>query len=122
MTRSDDQTTIELRENGRMLAAADVRPAEEPGVVRSDLHVESGQLPEGTRTRLVDAVLDLPQVDEAQRLVATMPISDTEMLDRVRERCHDVETHSAGATKIVDARLAVSDGPAAERPQSGATP
>jgi hypothetical protein len=105
MTRSDDRTTIELRENGRMLAAADVRPAEEPGVVRSDLHVESGQLPEGTRTRLVDAVLDLPQVDEAQRLVATMPISDTEMLDRVRERADDVQARAAGATKIVEARL-----------------
>ncbi|MBW8764755.1 MAG: hypothetical protein JF630_00500 [Geodermatophilales bacterium] len=50
-------------------------------------------------------MLDLPEVDEAQRLVATMPLSDTEMLQRVRERCEQVEARPAGATKIVEARL-----------------
>ena len=40
-----------------------------------------------------------------ERLVATMPLSDTEMLQRVRERCEQVEARPAGATKIVEARL-----------------
>jgi hypothetical protein len=69
------------------------------------MHVESGHLPGGTRTRLVDAVLKHPRVDEADRLLATMPLGDTEMLDRVRERCDDVEPRAAGATKLVNARL-----------------
>jgi hypothetical protein len=73
------------------------------------MHVESGHLPTGTRTQLVDAVLDLPQVSSAERIVATMPISDTEMLDRVRERADDVQARPAGATKIVEARLEQND-------------
>ena len=105
MTRPDDDQTILIEEEGRTLASAEVRPAGEPGTVRSELHVESGHLPGGTRTRLVDAVLEHPQVDEADRLLATMPVGDTEMLHRVRQRCDDVEARAAGATTLVEARL-----------------
>ena len=117
-----DRQTIEIEEDGRTLASATIEGTDRPGVVHTDLHVESGPLPPDTRSHLVDAVLEHPDVHAADHLVATMPTGDTEMLDRVRERCEDVEAHSAGATKIVDARLAASDGPAAERPSSGATP
>ena len=105
MTSSRDDDTILIQDDGRTVASAEVHPTREPGLVHSDLHVESGQLPGGTRTRLVDAVLEHPQVDEAERLVATMPLGDTEMLARVRERCPDVETRAAGATKLVEVRL-----------------
>lgn len=106
MTHSADHPTVSIEEDGRTLATADVHATDTSGVLHSDLHVESGHLPSGTRTRLVDALLDLPAVDQADRLVATMPLSDTEMLARVRERCDDVEAHAAGSTKIVDARVA----------------
>ena len=105
MPRSHDDLIISIEEDGRTVASAEVRPAGQPGVVHSDLHVESGHLPGGTPTRLVDALLEHPQVDEADRLLATMPLGDTEMLARVRQRCRDVHAHAAGATKIVDARL-----------------
>jgi hypothetical protein len=107
MTRSDEEArhTIRIEDDGRMVAEADVQATEEPGVVHSDLHVESGPLPPDTRRRLVDAVLEDPDVSAAERLVATMPLGDTEMLARVRERSDEVETRTAGATKIVDARL-----------------
>jgi hypothetical protein len=105
MTRPDDPSTVQIQADGHVLAEAEVRPTDQPGVVHSELHVESGHLPAGTRSRLVDAVLEHPEVDSAERLVATMPISDTEMLDRVRERCDGVETRAAGATKLVEARL-----------------
>jgi len=105
MARPGDDRTIHIEAEGRTLATAEVHPADEPGVVHSDLHVESGHLPGGTRTRLVDAVLEHPRVDEADRLLATMPLGDTEMLERVRERCDDVEARAAGATKLVKARL-----------------
>jgi hypothetical protein len=105
MTTNRHDDNILIQEGGRTLASAEVHPTGEPGVVHSDLHVESGPLPGGTRTRLVDAVLEHPQVDEADRLLATMPLGDTEMLDRVRERCDDVEARAAGSTKLVEARL-----------------
>jgi hypothetical protein len=105
VTRSDDDQTILIEADGRTLASAEVHLTDEPGVVHSDLHVASGQLPGGTRSRLVDAVLDSPEMGEADRMLATMPLGDTEMLDRVRERCDDVEARAAGATKLVEARL-----------------
>jgi hypothetical protein len=105
MTRSHDHADVEIQDGGHLLATADVSPTDEAGVVHSELHVESGQLPRGTRSRLVDAVLEHPEVGKADRLVATMPLGDTEMLDRVRERTEGVEARAAGATKIVEARL-----------------
>lgn len=109
MTHSADHPTIQIDEDGHTVATAEIHDSADSRVLHSDLHVESGQLPSGTRTRLVDAVLDSAEGDSADRLVATMPLSDTEMLDRVRERCDDVETRAAGATKIVEARLTSSD-------------
>src|SRR3954466_10788289 len=76
MTGPDDRSTVQIHADGRVLAEAEVRPTGEPGVVASAMHVESGHPPQGTRSRLVDAVLEHPYVDEAEQLVATMPISD----------------------------------------------
>jgi hypothetical protein len=109
VTRPDDRTIL-IEVDGRTLASAEVRPTAQPGVVHSELHVAAGHLPRGTRTRLVDAVLEHPQVDEADRLLATMPLGDTEMLDRVRQRCDDVAARAAGASTLVDARLETRHG------------
>jgi hypothetical protein len=100
-----ERPTILIETDGHTLATAELHPTGTPGVVHSDMHVESGHLPVGTRSRLVDAVLAHPDVDHADRLVATMPLGDTEMLARVRERCDEVEAHAAGATKVVEARV-----------------
>jgi hypothetical protein len=105
MTRSADRPTILIETNGHTLATAEVHRTDVAGVIHTDLHVESGHLPAGTRARLVDAVLAHPDVDHADRLLATMPLGDSEMLERVRERCDEVEAHAAGATKLVEARV-----------------
>jgi hypothetical protein len=105
MTRSDDHTSIRVEDDGKLLAEADVQQTDDPGVVRSALHVEAGHLPVGTGTRLVDAVLESPAVEGAERLLASMPISDSEMLGRLRERTDELGTRAAGATKIVETRL-----------------
>ena len=91
-------------EDGRPVATADIDGLH-PSVARVSLHVESGHLPTGTRKRLVDAILDAPEVSSRQRLQVTLPLGDTEMLDRVRERCDTVETRAAGATCLIDADL-----------------
>ena len=105
MTRSADRPTILIETNGHTLATAEVHRTGDAGLVHTDLHVESGHLPAGTAARLVDAVLAHPDVDQADRMLATMPLGDTEMLERVRERCDEVETHAAGASKLVEARV-----------------
>jgi hypothetical protein len=109
MTRSHDHADVEIQDGGRVLASAEVSATEDPQVVHSELHVASGHLPPGTGSRLVDAVLEHPEVGKAERLVATMPLGDTEMLERVRERSDGVRARAAGATKIVEARLEHGD-------------
>ncbi len=105
MTRSSDRSTILIELDGHTLATAEVHRSDVAGLVHTDLHVESGHLPAGTRARLVDAVLAHPDVDHAERLLATMPLGDVEMLERVRERCAQVRAPAAGATKLVEVRL-----------------
>ncbi len=105
MTQSDVPREIEVEVDGRVAAVADVRRTDDPAVVRSAMHVESGHQPPGTRARLVDAVLDDPEVSAASHLAASMPTGDTELLDRVRERTDTVEVRAAGSTNLVEADL-----------------
>jgi hypothetical protein len=114
-SQDHDSQTIKIEDGGRMLASAEVHATDRPGVVHTDLHVESGSLPPATRTRIVDAVLEHPDVHDADRLLATMPMGDTEMLDRVRERSHVLETRPTGATVIVETELDESGEQAAPR-------
>ena len=96
---------VELAEDGEVVALADVEPIGDRGVIRAWLHAQSGHLPTGTRTRLVDAVLDLPETRLSNRLEATVPLGDVESLDRLRERCDEVQTRPAGASCLVDAAI-----------------
>ena len=75
-----------MMRTGSALAAADVEVAD-PTMVRASLHVESGHLPVGTRKRLVDAVLDSPEVSSSEHVQVALPLGDTEILDRIRQRC-----------------------------------
>jgi uncharacterized phage protein gp47/JayE len=94
---------VEVAEHGEVVAVADVEPTDDRGVVRASLHARAGHVPAGTRTRLVDGVLDLPQTKDSRRLEATLPLGDAESLDRLRERCDGVQTRPAGASCLVDA-------------------
>jgi hypothetical protein len=95
-------THVEVDDGGRMLASGDIERTSEDDA-RVSVHVEPGHLPIGTRTRLIDAVLDHPDVQDARHITAALPRGDDEALQRVRERCDNVETRSAGASIIVDA-------------------
>ena len=97
---SSDTQRITVEEDGRVLAEATLRSDTEQRSVRADMHVEAGHLPVGTRTRLVDAVLDDESAAAGAHLDATLPAGDGEILDRLRERCDDVQVRSAGASTL----------------------
>ncbi len=105
MSADRDVRQIVVAEHGEVVAVADVEPTDDQGVIRASLHAQAGHLPTGARTRLVDEVLDLPQTKGGTRLEATLPLGDAESLDRLRERCDEVQTRPAGASCLVDAAL-----------------
>ena len=61
--------------------------------------------PPGYRASLVDAVMDLPEVQASDRVEAAVPYGDAESLERLRERTEDAETRAAGATTLLDANI-----------------
>ena len=87
---------LTLTDDGQILAEATIRTATHRPSVHADLHVAAGHLPVGTRTRLVDAFLDLTAAEPGIHLQVTLPAGDGEILARLRERC-DKWNPSAGA-------------------------
>ena len=97
---------LEVSDNGRTAAAAEVIISEESGgTARVSLRAEAGHITPGRRASLVDAVLDLPQVRESARLEAAFPLGDGESLQPLQQRCHDVSTRPAGCSALLDASL-----------------
>jgi hypothetical protein len=96
---------ITLTDHGKILAEATIRTGTHRPSVHADLHVEAGHLPVGTRTRLVDAVLDSTAAEPGTHLQLTLPAGDGEILDRLRERCDDLQIRSAGASCLATATL-----------------
>ena len=91
-------------ETGQLVATADVEMVDS-SAARASLHLESGHLPAGTRQRLVDAVLDAPEVSARQHVQVALPLGETEILDRIHERCDTSDTRAAGASCLVEADL-----------------
>src|SRR5437660_7905419 len=104
MTNPDTPRHIEIKDGDQTVAAAEVTTSEETGgTARTSLHAASGHVPPGRRANLVDAVMDLPEVQASARLEATVPLGDGESLERLRERTEDTVTRPAGSTALVDA-------------------
>jgi hypothetical protein len=103
---SDKSRRVEIRDEDKTVAAAEVTPLEDSGeTVRTSLFPPSGPAPPGSRASLVDAVLSLPEVQANLRLEATVPLGDTESLERLRERTEEATTRPAGSTALVDASI-----------------
>jgi hypothetical protein len=106
MTSPGNSRHVEVRNGDETVAAAEVRPLDQSrGIVRTTLHPSSGHITPGIRASLVDAVLDLPEVRASSRLEATVPLGDSESLERLRERTEDPVTRPAGSTALLDADL-----------------
>ena len=118
MSHLDTARHIEIKDGDRTVAAAEVAaPREAGGTVRASLHAASGPVLPGRRASLVNALMDLPEVQASARLEATVPLGDSESLERLRERTEDTATRSAGSTALVD-----GDIPSPGRPEDGRQP
>ncbi len=106
MTSDDKSRHVEVKDGDQTVAAAEVTAVEHAeGTIRTSLHPSSGHTPPGSRASLVDAVMDLPEVQASSRLEATVPLGDAESLERLRERTEDTVTRPAGSTALVDADI-----------------
>ena len=106
MSDSTHHDHVEVTDAGRRVADAGISTS--PGLdatARVDFHAESGHLPAGTRSRLVDAVMDEPAVRECSHLEASVPSTDAESMNRLRERTTQMSAHVAGSTILVSAKL-----------------
>ena len=109
---------VEVRIGDQTVAAAEVTTAEgAEGTARTSLHATSGHIAPGSRASLVDAVMDLPEVQASTRLEATVPLGDGEALERLRQRTEDAVTRPAGSTALLDANI-----PSPGRPEAGHPP
>jgi hypothetical protein len=100
---------VEVSDNDRTVAAAEVTisggSGGTGGTARASLRAVSGHITPGRRASLVDAVLDLPAVQDCVRLMAVLPLGDHESLQRLRERCWNVSARPAGSSAILEADL-----------------
>jgi hypothetical protein len=106
MAGDDLRQRVEVSDDDRTVATAEVTTSEgSGGTARVSLHAEPGHITPGRRASLVDAVLDLPEVQESARMEAAFRLGDCESLHRLQERCEDVSTRPAGWSALVDANL-----------------
>ena len=120
---TDESRHIEVGDDGQPIAAAEVTTsAGAGGTVRASLHASAGHIPPGRRASLVDAVMDLPEVQASARMEATIPLGDGESLERLRERTEDAVTRPAGSTTLLDADIpSGSHAEPGQDPEDGAT-
>jgi hypothetical protein len=97
---------VEIKDGDQTVAAAEVTTSQEPGgTAQALLHAAAGHIAPGSRARLVDAVMDLPEVQTSEHLQATVPLGDGESLERLRERTDDADARPAGSTALLDANM-----------------
>jgi hypothetical protein len=119
MSEPPETQHVEIKDGDQTVAAAEVSTSEENETARASLHAAAGHIVPGRRASLVDAVMDLPQVQESSRLEASVPLGDAESLERLRERTDDSTTHPAGSTALLDANIHHPDAPAEDPPVTG---
>jgi hypothetical protein len=122
VTDPDPPRHVEISDGGHTIATAEVMTCQEPaGTARVWLRAAPGHVPPGRRASLVDAVLDLPEVQASARLEATVPLGDAELLERLRQRTHGAVTRPAGCTALLDADIPPPGRPGAGQQRDGGT-
>ena len=107
---------LEIKEGEQTVAAADVTIPPETGTAQATLRAAAGHIPPGRRASLVDAVMDLPDVQNSERLEAALPLGDSETLSRLRDRSENATIRAAGTSALLDADI---PGPGPGGPETG---
>jgi hypothetical protein len=97
-----NEKQISVEEGGSVLAEATVSLANDNGEAHAQVSVAPGHLPVGTRQKVVDAVHEAVIEDHTQRLRATVPLGDAELVEGLRNHLDDVVLRAAGATSIIE--------------------
>lgn len=106
MGNPDLHRHVQVSDNHGAVASADVSITQQTvRTARASLRAAAGHLAPGSRARLVDAVLDLPELHKGGRLEAAFPLGDSETLHRLRQRCTDVTIRPAGSTVLLEATI-----------------
>src|ERR1700685_4573221 len=96
MAGHDRRQRVEVSDHDRTVATAEVTTSEgSGGTARVSLQAEPGHITPGRRASLVDAVLDLPEVQESARVEAAFRLGDSESLYRLPGGCAGVCTRPA---------------------------
>jgi len=103
ITGGPDHQQVTLRQDGQTVATADVDFTAGPQAVHAVLHGRVQPLPPHTGGRLVDAVVDLLEAAGTVRVDAAVPAVDADLVQRLRERTHDLSTRRAGTTVLITA-------------------
>ena len=112
MTDPGTPRHVEIKDGDQTVAAAEVTTSQEAGgTAQASLHAAPGHIAPGSRASLVDAVMDLPEVQASEHLQATVPLGDGESLERLRERTDNTTTRPAGSTALLDANIPADGGP-----------
>ena len=116
MTNQEEPRHLEIKDDSdRTVAQAEVTTALGPdGTVRTSMQSDA-YAPPGYRASLVDAVMDLPEVQASDRVEAAIPYGDAESLERLRQRTEDSQTRAAGATTLFDANIPEASEPEDEK-------
>ena len=104
MSHPETPRHVEVKDGDQIVAAAEVTMLTAE-TARTSLHAAAGHVAPGWRANLVDAVMDLPEVRARARLEATVPLGDSEFLQRLRERTIDAITRPVGSTLLFDATI-----------------
>jgi len=119
MAGHDLRQGVVASDDDRTVATVEVATSEgSGGTARIALHAEPGHVTAGRRVSLIDAVLDLPEVQDSVRLEAAFRLGDCESLLRLQERCQDVRTRPVGWSALVDADLPPGRARSASQTQS----
>jgi hypothetical protein len=123
MTDPEASRHIEVKDaNDKTAAIAAVSTDSGPeGTVRTSMYAKSEHVRPGDRASLVDAVMELPEVQSSDRMEATVPYGDIESVERLQERTDDPELRAAGGTTLLDATIPPQAGEPreADRPADG---
>lgn len=92
-----DQLQISIAEEGRLLGNAVVSSSPDSGWLQASLHLEPGH-ERTTSGELVDAVLELTDARPGTTVQVSFALGEADILERMRQRCHQVEVRAAGAS------------------------